>query len=167
MEPLVPIFVQYSRVADKNANTSSLLEPVNFGTSSCLYSSLKAYSLQSFFQYYIQPIGSFSVDNGGDGMDSNPQRFRAPVFKTGPFPIRIISVNANDWNRTNFLPSSAARVDHNHYIGMARRPRFERGRSVLETERLPLPHRRMCFVGAMPCIARWMNGAHEPICTAA
>ncbi len=26
---------------------------------------------------------------------------------------------------------------------MVRRPRFERGRSVLETERLPLPHRRM------------------------
>ncbi len=26
---------------------------------------------------------------------------------------------------------------------MARRPRFERGQSALEAERLPLPHRRM------------------------
>jgi hypothetical protein len=76
-------------------------------------------------------------------MDSNRQRLRAPVFKTGSFPIRIISVIANDWNRTSFVPSSAARVDHNHHIGMARRPRFERGPATLEVARLPLPHRRM------------------------
>ncbi len=93
-------------------------------------------------------------------MDSNPQRTKcAPVFKTGSFPIRIISNGANDWSRTSISPPSRARVDHKHFIGISRRPRLERGRSDLESERLPLPHRRKwsaradlhgCIAGLQP-----------------